>query len=140
MKIRTLISMTLILLLAFTLVFNFGCTTSDEPSTPGGELGYVGTWAEIEDGWGKEVYIFTINTFVNKWYDWIEGDWVLDDYTLRGSLSVTGGALIMTVKEVSYDGSTWFPHGPFTLSYIYSISGNQLTLRMGDWIGVYTKQ
>ncbi len=110
------------------------------PSTPGGDLAYVGTWEEIESGIYKDVIILTADTFVNPSYEWDGSTWVLD-FSVRGSLTISGELMTLNANEISYDGSDWVPFGPLTVTYNYSIFNNQLTFKMGtDIIGVYTKQ
>ena len=108
--------------------------------TPGDNLAYVGTWEEIESGIYKAVIILTSDTFVNPSYVWVGSAWVLD-FSLRGSLTISGDLMTLNANEISYDGSAWGPFEPLTVTYNYSIFNNQLTFKMGtDIIGVYTKQ
>lgn len=140
MKTRIFIPGTIILIIIILLGFFIGCNVNSEPSAPGGSQALVGTWAQIEPGIIKDVYTFTLDTFVNPIYTWDVDTWVLFA-SWRGSLTISGELLTMTAKEISYDGSTWGAYGPEAMTFVYSISDNELTLKFGDAVwGVYTKQ
>ena len=122
------------------LGFFIGCEVNNEPSTPGDKLAYVGAWAKIIPELGKDVLTFTIDTYVHSFYYWDGSAWVLY-LSVRGSLAISGDLMTLTAKEISDDGSTWSPNEPPAQTLIYSISNNQLTLKIGtDIVGVYTKQ
>ena len=140
MKKRIFFLGTIILIIIILLAFFIGCNTSSDPSTPGGKQALVGTWVEIEPGIYKEVFIFTLDTFVNPFYVWYGSSWVLDS-SLKGTLSVSGDLLTLTAEKISYDGTNWGAYGPQAMTFGYSISNNELTLTIGSMVyGVYIKQ
>ena len=145
MKQRIFIPATIVLIIIVLLGFFIGCTVNDDPSSPGGKQDYVGTWvyedaAEFE----KIVYIFTVDTFVRVFYELIIKD--VDTWEIvvaeKGTLSVEDNLMAFVKKEISIDGTTWFPLEPLTYSFNYSIyAGNQMMFSFGGVdFGYYLKQ
>lgn len=83
-------------------------TNTGDSANTGDSTSFVGTWkadlTDSEDGDYTLTYTFTSSSFTSVY---IYADDSSNDSYTKGTLSASSGNLVLTVTEISSDGTTW---------------------------------